>query len=36
MLGLWVPWHVVPSTFVLFTHHMAYKNMVDRDLDELK
>ena len=36
LLGLWVPWHVVPSTFVFFTHHMAYKNMVDRDLDELK
>ena len=29
LLGLWVPWHVVPSSFVFFTHHMAYKNMAN-------
>ena len=31
LLALWVPWHVLPSSFVFFTHHMAYRNMVDSD-----
>ena len=31
LLGLWVPWHVLPSSFVFFTHHMAYRNMVESD-----
>ena len=36
LLGLWVPWHVLPSSFVFFTHHMAYRNMVESEVDDLK
>ena len=27
---------MLPSSFVFFTHHMAYRNMVESEVDDLK